>query len=539
MYKRIACITLGLVALVLPVSTAEAQSHNAANSIDCVDCHFMHSGGLVSRGAEQETLCKTCHNPSDPLAGHLSDIALHVVDGGATIIDCGSCHEVHNPVDTDTQTVLNLSYVRGNTSKYVSGALEPALFEQDPAHFAFDTSPYNGICQSCHTSISRHTNDGIDDSTSLPADNTHEVGSDCMSCHPHLDGFAGSGGGCTDCHNSTKDNGNDGIIRRAVVGEFSLTSHHVLAGTVTNEDCVVCHMEVYGESYHENDVIDLRDPDTGGALTAFSQFTSGNYTYVQDNLCLKCHDSGGAATAYNPSGSIRRPFSSDVGYDVPNVYDALSTSNSFYHPVRGAGTNTFCNSTTMVPGMDGAILTCFDCHTANGHGSSNQRALTDPIDFATIEAATVRSDLSSVSGTFVETFCSNCHLSDVYVSDFSGSKFEFHGADQSQHGAAGGNELGCMGCHAGTVNLIELDAQDNPIYSNGAARGSIHGGNFTWPTGSWTAGETSPSFLLGGFLDGYKLQGSWSNKDGFWKAACGGGQCNHNGGTKYWTPVAD
>jgi hypothetical protein len=525
MYKQVNYIVLGLTVLAFAVCTAEAQSHNTAHGIDCVDCHFAHSGSLVSRGAEQEILCKTCHNPTDmPSNPSLYNVTNHIVDGGATIIDCGSCHEIHN--SSDPQTALNLSRIRGNTAKYVTGAVEPAIFENRPADFAFGSDPYNGICETCHLTTDFHRNNSS-------GDHSHNIGSDCITCHAHEDAFAGSGGGCIDCHNSTRDNGNDGIIRRAVLGEFGLTSHHVLAGTVTNEDCLVCHMEEYGQSYHENDVVDLRDPDSGAALTAFSQFTSSEYTYVQDNLCLKCHDSGGAATSFNPSGSALRPFSSDIGYDVPNVFDALDTTNSYYHPVRGAGTNTFCNATTMVSGMDNAILTCFDCHTANGHGGSNQRALVDPIDFATIEAATTRSDLSTITGTPIETFCSRCHEASVYVTGSNGSVFEFHGTDQSQHGAAGNNELGCMGCHAGTVELTD------EATSNGSARGNIHGGTFIWPTGSWTEGEDSPSFLLGGFLDGYKLQGNWSNKNNWWEPACGGGQCNHSGGTKYWTPIAD
>ena len=89
-----------------------------------------------------------------------------------------------------------------------------------------------------------------------------------------------------------------------------------------------------------------------------------------------------------------------------------------------------------------------------------------------------------------------------------------------------------MGCHGGTVEL-----HDQTFY-NGAARGNIHGGSFTWPAGSMSA-EPTITFLLGGWLDGYKAEGSWSNKEGYWSAACGGGKCNHSGGTKYWTPVAD
>ena len=154
------------------------------------------------------------------------------------------------------------------------------------------------------------------------------------------------------------------------------------------------------------------------------------------------------------------------------------------------------------------------------------------IDFNSIEDATERSHLDVADGTAIEAFCSKCHKSSVYVSGATGSKFEYHGTDQSQHGAAGNNELGCMGCHAGTVE------SHNETYFNGAARGIIHGASFTWPAGSMSE-EPTITFLLGGFIDGYKAQGSWSNKDGYWSAACGGGKCNHSGGTKYWTPVAD
>ena len=48
-------------------SLALEPPHDASNNINCEDCHAMHkSGGMmggavISRGAEQETLCKTCH----------------------------------------------------------------------------------------------------------------------------------------------------------------------------------------------------------------------------------------------------------------------------------------------------------------------------------------------------------------------------------------------------------------------------------------------------------------------------------------------
>lgn len=555
MFKRTIYIALGLALLLLSVNVNRANAvvpHSSINGIECVDCHFLHTGSLVARGAEQQSLCRSCHNLTDPNTASLSvnDPNMHIVDGGATIIDCGSCHDPHgsqtvtNP-HSGGQTLENLSLVRGDTAKYVTGALEPAIFQTRPNHFAFDTpattdpNTFHGICQTCHTSISRHTNDGIDDSTTLAADNSHGIGSDCMTCHPHEDGFAGSGGGCTDCHNTSRDNGNDGIIRRAVVGEFNLTSHHILAGTVTNEDCLVCHMEEYGQSYHENNVIDLRDPDTGNALTSFSQFTSSVYTYVQDNLCLKCHDSGGATSAYNPSGSALRPFSSDIGYDVPNVFSQLDTSNNYYHPVRGPGNNPYTvpsasngnNITMESPWNQDAIhdqITCFDCHNANGHGSNNQRALLDPIDFDTMESTINSSNLPAGMGVTVETFCSRCHKASVYVNssdpEGAGSIFEYHGSAQNQHRASGGNELGCMGCHGGIAAL-------SGGVINGAARGNIHGGNFTWGTDSFSSGTTTDYFMLGGWISGWMTDIDKGNPIG----SCRGGDCNHRNSSKTYS----
>jgi hypothetical protein len=190
------------------------------------------------------------------------------------------------------------------------------------------------------------------------------------------------------------------------------------------------------------------------------------------------------------------------------------------------------------PNNDGHdVISCFDCHVASGHGGPNnpdyQRMLRDPIDFNSMEEAVSDTDLPAGMGATVDTFCLRCHKSTIYVDGTNGSVFEYHGADQSQHGSAGGNELGCLGCHAGTAELTD------ETYWNGAARGNIHGASFTWPAEAWTPNEPTVTFLLGGWLDGYKEQGSWSNKDGYWKPACGGGQCNHSGGTKYWTPVAD
>jgi hypothetical protein len=555
MVERIGQIVVGLAVLVLAVNTAQALDppHDANNSISCDNCHAMHTI-LIPRGAEQKSLCETCHNETDPNAGHLSDVNNHPVNGGATIIDCGSCHDPHGPHTTTDphsggQTAVNLRLIRSDTSKYVTDACEPAIFQQRPAHFAFGSSnpPWDGICQSCHTynagTMTRHTKDGL-------GDNDHGIGSNCISCHSHQDGFAASG--CTGCHEIAQDNSDGPPTRRAVVGEFALTSHHVAGGAVTDDDCAVCHYEAVDDDYHKDNIVHLRNPDDANEAAVidinstdgtFTRDTSSDalelwVTDVQDNFCLKCHDADGATATAFDINTPRQPFSY-IDANVPNVFDRFDTANSFHHAVRGAGNNPYCipsatngNNITMESpwNQDSThdVVSCFDCHVANGHGDPNQGMLLGVIDFNSMESTTDSADLPSGMGATVEAFCTTCHKASVYVSsndpESVGSIFEYHGSAQNQHGAAGGNELGCMGCHGGIVDFSTLSD------GNGSARGNIHGGNLTWPASSWADGSSTEHFILGGWNSGWKINTSAGNN------GCGGGDCNHTGSVKRHTP---
>ncbi len=553
--------------------TTGPPSHNAAHGITgCSTCHAMHSSGYVPRNAEQVTACMdVCHKLDGP-ATDKKDVALHLADGGATIIDCGSCHDVHayDFKTTDTGhsevTALNISRIRWDTDRYMGGpvadiALEPAIFQLDPdvdpSHLAFDettysSGPYNGICQTCHTRVTKHTNDGWDDDADADANNDHEAGNDCLGCHLHVDNFAG--GGCTSCHGDvTDDDPDDGVpARRAITGvsnDFSLTSHHVVGGAITDEDCGVCHMES-NVTYHKNGLIDLRNPDTGGAITGFVQFSRANdddfsdepwVTNVQDLHCMKCHDSGGAAdpSARVEGGTARQPFSSNTR-NAPDVFSQFATSHTFFHPVRGAGSNPYCtpqiiDSTTYItmespwnqdntggPNSDGHdVISCFDCHMANGHVSGNQRMLTVNIDFdnmATLNLTTM--------GVPINTFCTTCHKTSVYVDaknpEDVGSGFPEHAGGKSNHGMPT-NELSCMGCHAGPYNHGGLTG------GNGAAPGIIQGASYTW-TESITSGNPTDSFILGGYINGFYYN------TGTGSGVCGGGTCSHANGQSYSRP---
>ncbi len=174
--------------LLFPALSTAVKPHDTGSISECMSCHEFDSTGYgilpAPTGAAQEAMCKTCHSLGGEAAG-MRDIANHVVNGGATVIACSSCHDPHVPntsIDPHPggQTAENLKLIR-NAVKYVNGALLPAVFQQSPAHFAFDSTPYIGICQTCHTQTDYHRNDGTGIS--------HEAGTQCTNCHTHINGF--------------------------------------------------------------------------------------------------------------------------------------------------------------------------------------------------------------------------------------------------------------------------------------------------------------------------------------------------------------
>jgi hypothetical protein len=337
-----------------------------------------------------------------------------------------------------------------------------------------------------------------------------------MSCHTHSAGFAGAGGGCTTCHDKTQDASDGAPTRRAIVGEFGLTSHHVVGGTITDDDCAVCHYEAVDAGYHKDNTVDLRNPDDGTSATliSFAQFSRNAstdvleswVTDVQNNFCMKCHDADGATATYDPNlGSPLQPFSSNTR-NAPNIFAAFDTANSFHHAVRGAGNNSYCNSTTMVSPWnqgDHDVISCFDCHSANGHGGANNFNLRTQVTSITDSAG-------------IQAFCGLCHNSAVYVSGNAGSYF----ADHNRGGHAT-NEYSCRGCHAG-----QIDDDGDASNDNGGTYPQImiHGGSFTWGSNSKTPSVATDYFLVGGWLGGLDPV----------SRQCYGGNCSHANSPKTW-----
>jgi hypothetical protein len=435
-------------------STTAAPGHNARNNLDCLDCHGAHGGDFVPRDTVQESVCTGCHNPLGQ-AAELSNVALHKVNGGTLTVDCGSCHDVHNNSNPLTSfnahtglTQQNQKLFRSNTTKYVAGALEPAVFHSNPEDLAFKgsgNSPFNGACQTCHTSTSYHTNDGLTDYDH----NVDEPLKACNECHTHEAGFKPvAGGTCITCHEVNAG------TRRAVIGEFSLASHH--ADSPTLADCEVCH----DQSEHQNGNVRLWNADDPGNTAASIVLAGDPLTDSAEaaklaDFCISCHDADGA------NGNTA-PFNDAVTIPPIDTIGWTSSSHATAATCFGDGT--------------------FGCHSS-GHGSEKRKMLADYTVAPTSPGFTEEE----------EGFCYNCHStsgiaqSDVetpfssttnWVINAAGEnsnlnlndRHDVHFSDQLTSGA----KIECIDCHnvhtATSANplVADPDPTDGRVPGTGA-----------------------------------------------------------------------
>ena len=385
--------------LFLPPSTeAQTPPHDSSNAISCRDCHdYLIQNGIfvikVPRGEEQETKCKECHSAGGQ-AETMSNVANHLVDGGNVIVDCGSCHDPHRVnTSTDPHTGIeaaNLNLIRKKT-RHVDGALDLAVFQQRPDHFAFDenSEPWNGICQTCHTQTSHHTNDAT-------ADHQHEIGTDCVTCHSHQAGFAASGGDCIGCHSNPQGS------RRAAAAEFPADNAHAHYGIALDEaSCLVCH----SVGTHMDGYVELIDPDDG---SIYRFVLAEDITSDPDlsDFCANCHDDDGAQRLAAPLD----PFGNgNVPPDVATQFLGTLQWDEWYGDFcfGNEGTLRQVNSHHDISDADqawsGAKVECLNCHGA--HNASLDTPIANP------------SDQTQVFTGEINDFCLSCHYGGIGPSD--------------------------------------------------------------------------------------------------------------------------
>jgi hypothetical protein len=273
-------------------------------------------------------------------------------------------------------TAGNVEWIRANTTKYITGADEPALFQAKTGFYAWDdaNAPWNGLCQTCHQNTDWHRND--DSHPSHPPSHAHQMpNDDCRGCHPHTDGFRGSGGDCTECHNRPREIAPpSGTFRRQIVDGFVCTGDGTTACT-TDPDCSAvggtCELAdgEFGTAFTSHHVVDwvcTGDGTTACTADADCSVVGGTCEpggeVVTKWDCVVCHAEGDAITGDSDSTyhqkdgvQLKDVDNNDVGMGNGPVYDDWSG---------------------LTPSQRSDF--CLSCHDANGATNISTRTDLDP-----------------------------------------------------------------------------------------------------------------------------------------------------------------
>jgi hypothetical protein len=427
-------------------STTDVPVHNMDFGVDCDYCH-QHSGFGTNGDDGLILSCQNCHADGQ-VASAKREFSNHTTpkarDGGphpdgVTYVDCGVCHELHNPSGGNTTwsynpltdlSDYNKSFLRANVSKYIPNARDGAFLHNDqpkrsiPNDSGYPETPADtperaveggtdadsvGYCQICHTQTDYHTNNpSVTSSDQCHDGYTGNCGpgsvqqTHCGECHEHNDTFRGKGGSqtCMVCHADETDM--ELATRRAIMSEFDNTqpngSSHIYAGSgsIQEADCLVCH--AFSETHQEQfvalyDVDDGTEPRTYFSQTAeeVSAQTPAQGAPLSDH-CLSCHGDGVPASLPTTTGDNTQasPFINSGGVTGTLV-------------LNGGDTSLW----TSASHNNAAAIGCVGCHV--GHGSTEQALLNPnaPQFFPVIEG-----DPPVSVSDFDTDFCINCHDAD-------------------------------------------------------------------------------------------------------------------------------
>jgi hypothetical protein len=587
------------------------------NTATCTSCH----GGAVNAAPPVATAGSTAvTNPK--VGAHQKHLTSTTFRTGA--LACADCHAVPT-LTNHASGAVNISWNTLATSASVvptpatgvlaaswestptctnychGGQWVPASPASNAQYRGNNTSPSwitTGMaCDSCHRAPP--TSSGHSSVTSSTNCGTCHSGYNCTSANLaacavnksiHINGSLEVSGTCVDCHASAVGS------RRAIVPEFANTWSHKRSaspsGTVTKYDCCVCHMEgdvATGDTnatYHQNGVINLRDPDTGqnikgvtwgGANAGAYTSTAVDMTFVSFvrnlssntlepaiqammiNQCLKCHDADGAAStlARVPGGTQQKPFNTTIGSTtnytgtgitaggtpggVTDVNASFSTANAAYHPVRGKQNNSYVSSARMNAPWNGItktggnttswgyLISCWDCHSAQGATGVQTRSVT-----AHGSATTLRDVYWQVNA---QNLCTRCHnVSAGSSTHGAGSAWQTTG-----NGTPGGiAKTSCFRCHG------SLSAAARPTRPYSAQ--DVHGVDGFAPSAGtgdtmWPIGSSSNTYKPYAFFRNVGVSSTWSTSAPNWRpasapglttgsATCGNGSLNSGCGSQ-------
>jgi hypothetical protein len=288
--------------------------------------------------------CQRCHadaaDDSDPLNGTLKEqyplvspygfgsaptVSIHTT-WTLGVEGCVVCHNPHAHEQNNAFGTDYGMYIKEYICYDPKGIEELIEFTAPagPGSFA-DGPPYTeNICDMCHTGTNHHQRDGT-----APGGQEHNDGSRCTECHPHIDGFAPTGGVATSPHDTDFFNANCQLCHVEPSGVVDYSA------VIPDDNCQRCHGE---RSTHTSDL--GRNP-----------LASGSYTY--DLMCVDCHNP--MLDVLGNRKSIR-PF---IDFDRADGSGNVNSTQISNTTIRDAG--------SLSDGAPYAENICDACHSLTSH----------------------------------------------------------------------------------------------------------------------------------------------------------------------------
>lgn len=227
-------------------------------------------------------------------------------------------------------------------------------FAYDESATGTDSTP-DGICQVCHTQTGHWRTDGT-----LAGIGVHsgQNGANCVTCHPHEQGFKAAG--CNTCHgypptSDVASGGPNGLVNNPAPTGSVYAGKHSTHVTGLGIDCSVCHYNSKGAGATHND----------GTVQAI---TMG--FYVSSAVQGGSYD-GQSTADYNVTATTPSTSVTNSG--------TLQCSNLYCHSTgQGANGGALAGGDYKTPAWNGTVV-CGDCHKAVMDSGSHTAHISAPL----------------------------------------------------------------------------------------------------------------------------------------------------------------
>ena len=515
---------------------------------NCLTCHVDHdifrpdlNTGVGQRGKNLRVDWQT-----DPVQGTdtvLANSDYSAVGNGGICLSCHSgpgcdgCHSAHL-ASSRLPSASAGSYSHVFIPKADYDAATSAHNYSVPSTFGADGSAFNANCSKCHNdsqaksyqaglpafSVHGSDYDNLLDSTGIasPADPLEEEF--CFKCHSTTSNpNAGSGLDYYGVQSMTNADALDleaAFSRTYTHPTLTFSGRHSMADSAASfgdanrhAECTDCHNPHAARQGTHDGTTHLvsnaltgawgvepsswpaaPDPtDNANVFAAPAGYTKVDPVEKEYQLCLKCHSN------YTTLPTGKRNLAEEINPNYPST-----------HALVQAGTNPYCNSTTMnEPWGTNKLAWCSDCHRSSDpadpegpHGSNMEHLL----------VATVVSD--NMNGT---PLCLVCHKSSVYWSgSASASRFGDHPSSKGAHKRS----QGCFACHMWDYSSTAGLGVSTTNWSGGNPPPGIfvHGQNKKWVYNEQdgSAGTGQP---VDAFVNGYIANMDYTNRR-CWTETC-------------------